>query len=270
MPPHLSDVLNAYERSGRLNVLGADLRVALPDASPEALRKALYRQQRAGRLAHLSRGADHWLIVPLQYADAGSPPLEIWLDPYLRKTLGAAYYVGLLSAAEIYGASPQAVMVTQVVVAQKRLPITVGRHKIVFHTSTRIDAMPVRWHETPEGRFKVSTPELTVLDLIQREALLGGMSRVREVLASLWAHCTPAALTEALDAMQSVPVAQRLGALLTLDDQTALATPLVRWLDGKPMRLVALEGSLPRREERAANTQADFKVWIPPQQRANT
>jgi hypothetical protein len=270
MPQHLSDVLNAYERTGRLNVRGADLAVELPHASPEALRKAIYRQQQAGRLAHLSRGADHWLIVPLQYADAGSPPLETWLDPYLRKTLGASYYVGLLSAAETYGASPYAVMVTQVMVERKRLPITVGRHKIVFHTSARIDAMPVRWHETPEGRFKVSTPELTALDLVQRENVLGGISRVREVLNSLWPHCTPDGLIQALDAMQSVPVAQRLGALLTLDDQADLAASLARWLQDKPMRLVALEGSLPRREDRTENTQADFKVWIPALRHANT
>src|SRR5690606_38974539 len=103
------------------------LRAKLPHASTEALRKALYRQQRTGRLVPLSRGSDHWLIVPLQYAASGSPPLEAWLDVYLRKTLGTPYYVGLLSAAETYGASPYAVMVTQVMVQSKRRPIRVGR-----------------------------------------------------------------------------------------------------------------------------------------------
>jgi len=38
----------------------------------------------------------------LQYAEAGSPPLETWLDAYLRKTLNTPYYVALLSAAETY------------------------------------------------------------------------------------------------------------------------------------------------------------------------
>jgi predicted transcriptional regulator of viral defense system len=270
MPLHLWDVLNAYERMGKLNVRGADLRKELPGATPEALRKALYRQQRAGRLARLSRGADHWLIVPLQHAQTGSPPLETWLDPYLRKTLKMPYYVALLSAAETYGASPYAVMVTQVMAPHKRLPITVGRYQIVFHVCQRIESMPTRWHESSDGRFKVSAPELTALELIQRERQLGGMSRVREVLAGLWRHCTPRGLTQALDAMQSVPVAQRLGALLALDEQTDLARLVSRWLQDKPMRLVALEGSLPLSGDRAGNTHAQFKVWIPAMPRANT
>lgn len=162
MPQYLSDVLDACERMGKLNVRGEELRARLPDTTPEALRKALYRQQRAGRLVRLSRGSDHWLIVPLQHAAAGSPPLEAWLDPWLRKTLGTPYYVGLLSAAETYGASPYAVMVTQVMVADKRRPVTVGRHELVFHVCSRIEAVPTRWHESADGRFKVSTPELAV------------------------------------------------------------------------------------------------------------
>lgn len=270
MPQHLSDVLDACERMGKLNIRTGDLRARLADASPEALRKALYRQQRAGRLVRLSRGSDHWLIVPLQYAATGSPPLETWLDAYLRKTLKTPYYVGLLSAAEAYGASPYAVMVTQVMVETKRRPITVGRHELVFHTCARIEAMPTRWHDSADGRFKVSTPELTVLDLIQRDSTLGGMSRVREVLSALWPHCEQEGLTQALDAIQSVPVAQRLGALLALDEQASLLAPLSNWLRDRPMRLIALEGALPQRGERADNTNADFKVWVPPQQGANT
>jgi len=270
MPQHLTDVLNACERAGKLNVRGEDLRAKLPDASPEALRKALYRQQRSGRVVRLSRGSNHWLIVPLQYAATGSPPLEAWLDAYLRKTLETPYYVGLLSAAETYGASPYAVMVTQVMVKTKRRPITVGRHKLVFHTCSRIEAMPTRWHESADGRFKVSTPEMTVLDLIQRDSALGGMSRVREVLRALWPHCTSQGLTQALDAVQSVPVAQRLGALLTIDEQASFLAPLSDWLRNRPMRLIALEGTLPPAGKRSDHTHAGFKVWMDPQQGANT
>ncbi len=123
MSPSLSSVLDACERAGRLNVRGADLRANLPETSPGALRKALYRQQRAGRLVRLSRGSDYWLIVPLQHATVGS----------------------------------------------QAPTVTVGRHRLVFHVRSRIEAMPTRWHESADGRFLVSTPELTALDLIQRE-----------------------------------------------------------------------------------------------------
>lgn len=258
----LSLVLDAAEREGRLNVNAADLAAALPGVSSGALRQALHRQQARGRIVHLSRGSGHWLIVPLQYAASGAPPLEIWLDRYLSKTLQTPYYVGLLSAAETYGASPYAVMVTQVMVAKSRRPITVGRQELVFHTRANIQQMPTRWHETAEGRFKVSTPELTALELVQRDAQVGGIARVLEVLQSLCEACTVEGLQEALDAAQEVPAAQRLGALFSLQGRTELAQGVQHWLQGRNRRAIPLESGSAIGEPCCLD--AVFKVWLPP------
>ncbi|WP_133493115.1 type IV toxin-antitoxin system AbiEi family antitoxin [Alcanivorax sp. 24] len=256
----LSSVIDAAERAGKLNLRMQDIRVALPEASSSALRQALYRQQQRGRLVRLSRGSDHWLIVPLQYAAAGAPPPEAWLDRYMSKTLGVPYYVALLSAAETFGASPYAVMVMQVMVAERRRPITVGRHEVVFHSRARIEDMPTRWHETPDGRFRVGTPELTALELVERVSLLGGMARVREVLRGLWASCTPQGLSEALDALREVPTAQRLGALLALDGQDALGARVAEWLGDKAPRLIPLERGQTR--DVASEVDTSFKVRL--------
>jgi len=268
-PSSLAAVLDAAEQSGRLNLRTDEIAAALPGVSHEALRQALHRQQQRGRIIRLSRGAGHWLIVPLQYALVGAPPLETWLDRYLGKTLHSPYYVALLSAAETYGASPYAVMVTQVIVPKPRRPITVGRHEVVFLTRAGIDRMPTRWHETPEGRFKVSTPELTVLELVQRASVVGGMSRVRDVLQGLWGACTIPGLSEALDALQEVPTAQRLGILLALDGRDDMAAGVARWLECKQPRTVSLEES----DSAASASLLDptFKVRIPADfQRSNT
>lgn len=265
----LTDVLDAAERGGRLNVRTEDLASALPGLSADALRQALHRQQRRGRLVRLSRGSGHWLIVPLQYAEAGAPPLETWLHRYLAKTLEIPYYVALLSAAEAYGASPYAVMVTQVMVPKPRRPMTVGRHEIVFHTRARVEQMPTRWHETPDGRFKMSSPELTALELVQREGALGGISRVREVLQGLMSACSPIGLGEALTAVQEVPAAQRLGALLALDGHNALADCIADWLRAQPMRIISLDTG----HVSAGTTTLDtrFKVRMPDDlRRSNT
>ena len=265
----LSAVLDAAERSGKLNLSTQDIRELLPNASRAALHQALHRQQRRSRIIRLSRGSDHWLIVPLQYAEAGAPPLEIWLDRYLSKTLGIPYHVSLLSAAEIYGASPFAVMVTQVMVPERRRPLTVGRHELVFHTCSRIEHMPTRWHETPDGRFKVGTPELTALELVQRAPRVGGVARVRQVLRELWISCTPQGLLEALEALQEVPTAQRLGALLALDAQDDLASRAAEWLHGRPLRLIPLEHG--RGREIDSDVDTTFKVRLPMDERsANT
>jgi predicted transcriptional regulator of viral defense system len=255
---HLSAVLDAAERAGQLNLCIQDLRAALPDASPDALRQALHRQQRRGRLIRLSRGAEHWLIVPLQHAVAGAPPLETWLDRYMSRTLGIAYHVGMLSAAEVYGASPWAVMVTQVMVAERRRAITVGRHQLVFHVSANIERLPTHWHEAPDGRFRVATPELTALQIVQRETQLGGIARVREVLRALYAACTTEGLAEALKATQEVPTAQRLGSLMALDSQEALAAAVAGWLVDKAMRIVPLEPT--RIEQGGTEVDSRFKV----------
>jgi len=259
-PSPLSAVIDAAERSGKLNLHTQDIRAELPGVNPTALRQALYRQQRRGRLIRLSRGSDHWLIVPLQHAAAGAPPLETWLDHYLSKTLGISYYVTLLSAAEVYGASPYAVMVTQAMVPERRRPISVGRHEVVFHTRARTGDMPTRWHETPDGRFMVGTPELTALELVERAALIGGMARVREVLRELWMSCTPQGLTQALEALQEIPTAQRLGTLLTLENQSTLVARVADWLSDKPQRLVPLEHGQTRNASSAVD--ATFKVRL--------
>lgn len=238
---YLSELLDAAEQAGRLNLRAREIREALPGASAEALRQALYRQQKRGRVVRLARGSDHWLIVPLQYAKAGAPPLETWLDRFLSKTLAIPYYLTLLSAAETYGASPYAVMVTQVMVAERRRAITVGRHEVVFLTRTRVEEMPTRWYETPQGRLRVATPELTALELVERAKAVGGIARVREVLQALWRSCTKAGLTVALEALRDVPTAQRLGALAALDGELALAHGVAAWLGDRPRRLVTLE-----------------------------
>ena len=239
MQIRLSTVIDDAERAGRLTMTHAQIAAALPDASPAALRQALHRQQQRGRIARLARGADQWVIIPLIYAQSGAPPLESWLHRFLGSALRVPYYVGLLSAAEAYGIAPYAPTVVQVMVSKQRRPITVGRHRLVFHTRVRITAMPTRWHETPDGRYLVSTPGLTMLDLVRRQELAGGTGRVSEVVARLGAHASPEGLTAALIAADDTPAAQRLGALLARQG-SGLAETVAAFLKGRPRRTVPL------------------------------
>lgn len=236
----LTHLIDSAERSGKLNLRTEDIAKSLPDVSAEALRQALQRQQSKGRIVRASRGSGHWVIVPLQDATAGAPPLEAWLHAYLAKTLGIPYYVGLLSAAEVYGASPYAVMVTQIMVPKPRRPLRIGRHQLVFVGRSNVAAMPTQWHETPNGRFKVSTPELTALELVHRQQLVGGASRVFGILQVLDKTLTEDAMREALDAVRDVAAAQRLGALFAMSRQQQMANLVRGWLDGKRTRVIPL------------------------------
>jgi predicted transcriptional regulator of viral defense system len=239
----VSAVIDDAERTGRLMLSTEDIARALPSLSPKALQQALFRQQQRGRVTRVARGTGQWLIVPLMHAASGAPPLETWLHRFLTTALEEPYYVGLLSAAEAYGVSPYATTVTQVMVPHQRRPISVGRQHIVFHTRANITELPTRWHDTPDGRFRISTPELTMIDLVRRQNIVGGLSRVIEVINALAAHATADGLTATLEAASDVPNAQRLGTLLAHHSAT-LSEVIAEWLDDRSLRTIPLSPTI--------------------------
>jgi hypothetical protein len=134
----------------------------------------------------------------------------------------------------------------------------VGRQRLVFHTRARISDMPTRWHESPDGRYLVSTPELTMLDLLRRQELAGGASRVAELVEGLSAYAHPEGLRAALAAADDTPNAQRLGALLSRQGSELVDT-VAAFLKGQHLRPVALApgGTDQNREN------APFRVFLP-------
>ena len=100
--------------------------------------------------------------------------------------------------------------------------------------------MTTQWHETQNGRFKVSTPELTALELVHRQQLVGGASRVFEILQVLTKTFSEDAMREALDAVRDVAAAQRLGALFAMSGQQQMANLVRGWLVGKRTRVIPL------------------------------
>jgi hypothetical protein len=67
------------------------------------------------------------VVLPLEDRGTGTPSWRLFLDP-LMAHLQMPYYVGLLTAASIHGATPQAAQVVQVVTPRPRRPIHAGRH----------------------------------------------------------------------------------------------------------------------------------------------
>jgi hypothetical protein len=126
-------------------------------------------------------------------------------------------------------------------VPKPRRPVRVGRHQLVFSTRAQIAHMPTRWHESAYGRFRVSSPELTLLELTQRADQVGGLARVVEIVKTMSPLCKPRDLVVALEAADEVPTAQRLGALFAASGQKKLAGAAARWLEKRPSRQVDLD-----------------------------
>ncbi|MHC8510060.1 MAG: type IV toxin-antitoxin system AbiEi family antitoxin domain-containing protein [Rhodospirillales bacterium] len=154
------------------------------------------------------------MTVPPQFASWGAPPPSWYIDDLMRHE-GAAYYTGLLSAAEIHGASHQAVMEFQVITAKRLSKIRAGRSLIVFYF--RKDAekvkMGIEEHKTDTGVMKVSSAALTALDMLRYPRASGGIDNIAVVLSELGWKIDAKQLAE-ISAYVEMPIVQRLGYLL--------------------------------------------------------
>ena len=188
----LSSYMTRLLSEGRVVFTGAQAQEALSIAKG-ALLDAAERQQRRKHLISPRRG--FYVIVPPQFLAWGAPPPSWYIDSLMRH-VGRPYYVGLLKAAELHGATHQAVMEFQVITDKRLHKIRAGRSAIVFYYRKDMDAIAsgVQDHKTDTGRMKVSCLELTTLDLLRYGHAGGGLDHIATVLSDLGGRIDPARL----------------------------------------------------------------------------
>lgn len=207
----LSSFLNRLQSGGRI-VFSAEEAVKALGISHGAFLDGAERLQRSGHLVNPRRG--FYIVVSPQFLAWGAPPPPWYIDDLMRHE-GRSYYVGLLKAAELYGATHQAVMEFQVV-TDKRLPeMRVGRSIVAFYYRKEMDSIAagVELRKTDTGRMKVSSVELTALDLLRYRRAAGGLDNIATVLSELAPKIDPKRIA-ILSASFERPVVQRLGHLL--------------------------------------------------------
>ena len=192
--------------------------------SRSAFLKAAERQQRRGRLINPRRG--FYVIVPPGRRAWGAPEPSWYIDA-LMAHVGGTYYAGLLYAAALHGASHQAVMEFQVV-TNARLPMkVVGRSSIVFYYRRNMETVAdaVEERRMDAGTVKLSSVELTVLDLLRYPRAGGGFDNIATVVRDLSGRINPRKLSRVAAAFER-PVVQRLGYLLDSLAQRDVTRPL--------------------------------------------
>ena len=204
--------------------------------SDVALDAALRRLKLRGRIACPRRG--FYVLVPVEYREAGCPPASWFIDDLMR-FLKQPYYVGLLSAAAIHGAAHQQPMVFQVVTDKPTRPARAGRVRIEFHMSRIIESAPVAEVQTETGSMRVSSPEATAFDLVRFAAAAGHLGNVATVLGELAEKLDSAALAKLAHAYPA-PEAQRLGYLLEQIGKPDLAESLMASLAVRRHRHILL------------------------------
>ncbi len=195
-------------------------------ASPAAVKLALNRLRKQRLVASPGRG--FYIIVPPEYRSLGSLPADQFV-PALMERQRIPYYVGLLSAAQYYGAAHHQPQVFQVMVARARRPLRSGAVKVAFYVRKNLAHVPKQSFNTPRGTILVSSPEATALDLVGYHARIGGLDQVATVLAELAASLEPRKLVAAAH-NAPLPWSQRLGYLLERVDAGEKATELKAYI----------------------------------------
>lgn len=227
--------LDSLQASGRYTFT----RDELERTGPSVDRKTVWRAGRDGRLIQPRTG--FFVIVPVEYRAVGAPPPTWFIDDLMRYQR-VPYYVGLLSAASLHGASPQAVQQFQVLVPQQREPVRSGRLRIRFMKRSDHDKAATERYQTPTGSMTISTPEQTALDLARYARASGGWDNVAGVVRDLAPKIDAAKIGKLLKATDDVRPWQRLGYIFEIvaqDEEAARA--LARALAQHAPRYIALD-----------------------------
>ena len=227
--PRLSNYINSLLSTGKIVFTSEEAELAL-GVEHGAFLDAAERLQRRRLLLKPRQG--FYVIVPPQYLSWGAPPPTSYIDAlmsYEGETL--SYYVGLLKAAELHGATHQAIMEFQIV-TEKRLPVIhAGRSRIIFYQRKNIEAVSagIEDHKTDTGKMSISSVALTALDLLRYPQASGGIDNIATVLSDL-GHKIDLKQLATLSTLVGRPVVQRLGYLLDFLGYDTLVEPMLEAL----------------------------------------
>jgi len=234
--PTVEAWVDSLQARGRYTFLRAEA-VKGSGLTAEAVKKALQQLARRRRVAKVKRY--FYVIVPLEYLHADGPPPSWFIDD-LMKAMEQPYYVGLLSAAALHGASHQQPQEFQVFTERPVRPIEVGRARIRFFVNKRIADTTVQNVKTPTGGMRVSTPESTAVDLVRFAKAAGHLDNVATVLKDLAPLLDPKQLLKVVRAGGDLANAQRLGYLLDRVRGRPQAKALHEWVARQSPRVVPL------------------------------
>lgn len=199
-----------------------EVRKVFSSFSPSYIATALNRLIRQKIIISPTKG--FYVIVPTEYALTGVVAPVFYIDPMMEH-LKRDYYIGLLNAAEFYGAAHQRPQTFTVIHTYPDLR-NGRRANVRFLCISRkyIDDRLIVRHKSRLGTVNVSSAELTAIDLVANEEKVGGLNRVCSVLNELVDSFGPEGPEDGFYSIYPMPVYQRLGYILeTVLGETALA-----------------------------------------------
>lgn len=190
-----------------------DLRIAFPNIIESSMRRELSRLVSGKIIISVYRG--FYVVVPPHYAIDFKIPAYFYIDQ-LMTYIGKPYYLSLLTAGVLWGAAHQRPQRTSVTTIPPRARTTLTKNDdLLWSYRPCIPDKFLKKKNSETGTITYSNAELTAIDLIQYEQLIGGLSRAATVLSELIENTNFAdAATSGLFSLTTVPTIQRLGYVL--------------------------------------------------------
>ena len=225
---YVSDFTNELRAKGRYAFTLPELESRF-NVSNNALSKALQRAKQKKEIAIVRK--EFYIIVTPEYRSRGILPPVLFIADLMR-FLNRNYYTGLLNAAVFYGAAHQQPQEFFVITTKPvLLPIKNNKLKINFCYKKSWAEEDIIERKTDTGYLKISSAELTALDLVYYHDRIGGINRVATILEELSESMEPEKLAATAKRYGQIATVQRLGFLLdNVLDKKAHTLPLQDYL----------------------------------------
>lgn len=235
----VDDFIDGVRSQGRY-IFGLEEIKATFTLTDKAINQVLFRLKKKKRIAQIRR--TFYAILSPEYSKQGMVPVTLFIDDMMR-LLGKQYYVGLISAAALYGAAHQQPMEYFVVTEKPALrDIKSKKVKINFYVKKEWHENDIVQKKTDAGKINVSSPELTGLDLLYYIESTG-LNRTYTILQELATTMKATSLAKIAKQFPQTAAIQRLGYLLDLElHEHKLAEALFKVLKERkcfPIRLAA-------------------------------
>ncbi|MBN1637417.1 MAG: type IV toxin-antitoxin system AbiEi family antitoxin [Ignavibacteriales bacterium] len=223
-----------------------------------ALKRELSRLVEKKQLINLRKG--FYLIIPPRYSNFGILPIELYIDK-LFNYLKRDYYIAFYSAAKYHSASHQQIQKEYVITSLPPV-YNINKKSInvnIFNASNWPKKNIIK-RKSDAGYFNISSPVLTLIDLVHFHRRLGGLSRILLIIKELTESLTKNDISDLLSWYPHKSTIQRTGYLLEeIEVNKILIEPFYNYLQKTKFFPVLLS---PRKGQKPGKVNSRWKIDV--------